>query len=400
MNHLLIILTPFVAFFVTVLVFPKILKFAKHHHIEDRPNTRKLQKYPIPVLGGVAVFLGILMGYLVLASFHTEPIILWTLMTMTIMMIIGICDDITDLSTIFRFLVEIILVSVMIGISNYYIDSFHGLWGRGAINSAMAVILSVISGVGIINAVNMIDGVDGYVSGFCIQACLCFSILFWQAEESVALCMALVVAASLLPFFFHNVFGVKSKMYIGDGGTMMLGVLMVVFVFFMLSTNSKCGLLEKYNVGLLAFSLSVMCIPIFDTLRVMTLRIIRGYSPFKSDRTHLHHLFIEMGFSHLGAAMSILLINLSVVLIWFIAWETGLSIETQTYIVVFLGLAVTFGFYKLMKIQQFGGKLDEDGKPQGTALWHFFCKMGEKSHIEKGSIWRFICKLVDDYLMW
>lgn len=214
------------------------------------------------------------------------------------------------------------------------------------------------------------------------------------------LCMALVVAASLLPFFFHNVFGIKSKMYIGDGGTMMLGVLMVVFVFFMLSTNSKCGLLENSNVGLLAFSLSVMCIPIFDTLRVMTLRIFRGYSPFKSDRTHLHHLFIEMGFSHLGAAMSILLINMSVVLIWFIVWKIGLSINVQTYIVVILGLAVTFGFYKLMKIQQFGGRLDENGKPQGTSLWHFFCKLGDKSHIEKGSIWGFIQKFVDGFLMW
>ena len=400
MNPFLILLTSFVAFLVTTLVFPKILKFAKHHHIVDNPNTRKLQRYPIPVLGGVAVFLGILMGYLVLASFLTEPVILWTLMTMTIMMIIGIWDDITDLSAIFRFLIEIILVTAMIGISTYYIDSLHGFWGIGSVNTAAAVTLSIFAGVGIINAVNMIDGVDGYASGYCIQACLCFAFLFWEVGEILMVCMTMVVAASLLPFFFHNVFGVKSKMYIGDGGTMMLGVLMVVFVFFMLSTNSKCGLLEKNNVGLLAFSLSVMCIPIFDTLRVMTLRIIRGYSPFKSDRTHLHHLFIEMGFSHLGAAMSILLMNMSVVLIWFIVWKIGLSIDMQTYIVVILGLAVTFGFYKLMKIQQFGGKLDENGKPQGTALWHFFCRMGEKSHIEKGTIWRFIRKFVDDFLMW
>ena len=400
MNPLLILLTSLVAFLVTTLVFPKILRFAKHHHIVDSPNIRKLQRFPTPVLGGVAVFLGILMGYLVLASFHAEPVILWTLMMMTIMMIIGIWDDITDLSTIFRFLVEIILVSAMIGISNCYIDSFHGLWGIGPINSAVAIMLSIFAGVGIINAVNMIDGVDGYASGYCIQACLCFAFLFWEVGELLMVCMTMVVIASLLPFFFHNVFGVKSKMFIGDGGTMMLGALMAVFVFFMLSTRSKCGVLENDNVGLLAFALSVMCIPIFDTLRVMTLRIFRGISPFKSDRTHLHHLFIEMGFSHLGAAMSILLINLSVVLIWFVAWKTGLSIETQTYIVIILGLAVTFGFYKLMKIQQFGGKLDEDGKPQGTALWHFFCKMGEISHIEKGTIWRSIRKFVDDFLMW
>lgn len=399
-NWMIGILVMAVAMVTSMTVFPWALKFARKHGIVDNPNARKLQCVPVPVFGGIVVYSGILMGGLVLAAFMWSWVTVNGLIWMTIMLLIGMWDDQKDVSAMLRFAIEIGLVSAFIVLTGVYIDDLHGLWGINELNDWIAIPFSVFAGVGIINAVNMIDGVDGYASGFCILACLCFATLFWLVEESVMLCMALVVAASLLPFFFHNVFGVKSKMYIGDGGTMMLGVLMVVFVFFMLSANSKCGLLENNNVGLLAFSLSVMCIPIFDTLRVMTLRIIRGYSPFKSDRTHLHHLFIEMGFSHLGAAMSILLINMSIVLIWFVAWKTGLSIETQTYIVAILGLAVTFGFYKLMKIQQFGGRLDENGEPQGTVLWHFFCELGDKSQVEKGSIWRFIQKLVDDYLMW
>ncbi len=397
MSYYFVLLISLFAFIVTTFVFPKVLRFAKKHQIVDSPNGRKLQRTPIPVLGGVAVYLGITMGYLILASYLPEPSILWSLAAMTVMQIIGIWDDISDLSTMFRFLIEIVLVAVFIAISGIYIDDFHGFWSIHQLNSIGAVILSVVAGVGIINAVNMIDGVDGYVSGFCIQACLCFAILFWIANEPVLLCMAMVVVASLLPFLFHNVFGIKSKMFIGDGGTMMLGVLMAIFVFFTLSSATKCCILETHGVSLLAFSLAIMCIPVFDTLRVMTLRILRGYSPFKPDKTHLHHLFIEMGFSHLGAAMSILSINFIVVLIWLILWKFGASMEWQTYIVVMMGLLVTFGFYKLMKIQQFGGGLNEKGLPNGTALWHFFLKLGERSHLEKGSIWKHISRLVDKH---
>lgn len=395
MNGFLFLFISLLAYIVTTFVYPKVLQFAKKHQIVDNPNARKLQRYPTPVLGGVAVYLGILMGCLVLASYRPEPIIFWTLMAMTVMMIIGIWDDLSDLSTGFRFLIEIVLMAVIIAVSGIYIDHLHGLWGIRQLNVVAGISLSIVAGVGIINAVNMIDGVDGYASGYCIQASLCFALIFWMVGEPVLACLALVVAASLLPFFFHNVFGVKSKMFIGDGGTMMLGVLMALFVLGTLSSKSNCQILEDSNVSLVALTLAVMCIPVFDTLRVMTLRIIRGYSPFQSDKTHLHHLFIDMGFSHLGAALSILSINLTVVLIWLVAWMAGMSMEWQTYIVVLLGMAVTFGFYKLMKIQQFGGNTDEDGQPQGTALWHFFLRMGERSHIEKGRTWRTIRWLMD-----
>lgn len=391
----LIFIIPLIALWVTTMVYPRVLRFARKYHIVDNPNTRKLQRYPIPVLGGVAVYLGVLMGYLVLACYQPESTILWTLIAMTIMMIIGIWDDVSDLSTKFRFLIEIALMAFMIAMSGIYLDDFHGLWQIHQLNVFLGMTLSIVAGVGIINAVNMIDGIDGYVSGYCIQACLCFTVLFWMVGELVLACMALVVAASLLPFFFHNVFGMKSKMFIGDGGTMTLGVLMALFVLEALSSKSNCQILECSNVSLVAFTLAVMCIPVFDTLRVMTLRILRGYSPFKPDKTHLHHLFIDMGFSHLGAAMSILSINLSVVLIWLILWKCGASIEWQTYMVIIMGFLVTFGFYKLMKIQQFGGGLNEMGQPKGTSLWHFFLKLGERSHLEKGSMWKWISRLMD-----
>lgn len=212
-------------------------------------------------------------------------------------------------------------------------------------------------------------------------------------------CMAVIVTGALLPFFMHNVFGVRTKMFIGDGGTLMLGMLMVLFAFYSLSSKSHCAELEAEGVSLTALALAVMCIPGFDTLRVMLMRVFRGNSPFKADKTHMHHLFIDMGFSHLGAAVSILILNLMVVLAWLLSWQLGASIDGQMYVVLALGALVTFGFYKLMKVQQNSGPLDDEGYPQGTALWHWMCKLGMYSHREKGRVWRALRWLMDSGML-
>jgi hypothetical protein len=182
--------------------------------------------------------------------------------------------------------------------------------------------------------------------------------------------------------------------FIGDGGTMMLGFMMTIFALGVPSLRSAPRL-ESQGIGLLAFTLAVLCIPIFDTLRVMTARMVRGHSPFKPDKSHLHHLFIDMGFSHLGAAMIILAMNLFVILAWFLLWQAGASIDVQTWVVVLMGTLVTFGFYKLMRWQQHSGPIGDNGQPQGAPLWHAFCRIGRWSHMETGSLWLFLQRLVD-----
>lgn len=385
----------FVALVTSAAVFPWALSFAKRHGIVDNPNARKLQRVPVPVFGGVVVYSGILAGGLLLNMLAYSDVLMYGLIGMTVMMMIGVWDDTKDISATLRFVIEIGLVAVFIVVTDTYIDDLHGLWGVHELPVWVSYPLSIVAGVGIINAVNLIDGVDGYSSGYGMLASLCFGIAFWTVWSTTMVCLTLVVIGALLPFFLHNVFGAKSKMFIGDGGTLMLGMLMAVFVFFAMSSKQQCDRLADDGVGLAAFTLAVLCIPVFDTVRVMTMRILRGTSPFKPDKTHLHHLFIDMGFSHLGAALFILLINLMVVLVWVASWKLGASIDVQTYIVVALGLAVTFGFYKLMKVQQNGGPVDEEGYPQGTKLWHAMCKVGNWTHREQKRSWQVLRDMMD-----
>jgi UDP-N-acetylmuramyl pentapeptide phosphotransferase/UDP-N-acetylglucosamine-1-phosphate transferase len=384
-----------VALLTSAMVFPMALRFARKHDIVDNPNARKLQRVPVPVFGGIVVYLGVLAGWLVLMLFMKSEVLSWGLVAMTIMMAIGMWDDMRDLSATLRFVIEFALVGAFIAVTGVYIDDFHGLWGIHELTPWLAIPLSLVVGVGIINAVNLIDGVDGYSSGYGILACVCVAIAFWQVWNPVMVCLTVIVIGAIIPFFLHNVFGARSKMFIGDGGTLMLGTLMAVMIFCSLSSKFGLEALEDKGMSLIAFTIAVACIPVFDTLRVMTMRILRGNSPFSPDKTHLHHLFIDMGYSHLGAGLSILLMNTCVVGVWYLSWKLGASMDIQLYVVILLGALITFGFYKFMKIQQAGGPVDEQGKPCGTKVWKFMRGFGGWTHREDKRFWKCMQKVAD-----
>lgn len=383
------------SFITSTLVYPLVLRIAKKFGFMDNPNARKLQRVPVPVMGGVAVFVGILASILVW-NVRVNDTVLWVgLVVMTIMLVVGAIDDATDIPASLRFIVEMGLVYWMILASGVGIDCFHGLWGINTVDVVVSLPLSIIAGVGIINAINLIDGVDGYASGFCIMSCSIFSSLFYYAGDEMMGGLAIMCVGAMIPFFMHNVFGRTSKMFIGDSGTLMMGTILTILIFATLSGDGSCSQLETEGIGLVPLTLAIMSIPVFDTLRVMGVRMMRGISPFQPDKTHLHHLFIEMGFSHLGTSVCILLINLMIVGAWFLSWKLGASVDVQFAVVVVLSILVTFGFYHFVKVQESAGPLDEDGYPTGSTIWKFFCMVGEKSHIEDNKLWTFLRNFMD-----
>ena len=389
-----LIIMALLSLIVTTVIYPFVLRYALRHQIVDNPDARKIHRQPIPVMGGVAVYAGILAGCLAMWFLIDRASIQWSLMAVTTMLVLGVWDDMKNLPAILRLFVQFGIVGGYMLLTGYYVHNFYGLLGIHEISPWLGILLSLVGGVGIINAINMIDGIDGYSSGYGIMACSCFAVLFIIYGPPVWSSLAVIVTSALIPFFFHNVFGVKSKMFIGDGGTMMLGFLMTIFAIGVLS--SRHGLvLEAQGISVIAMTLAILCIPVFDTLRVMTVRMLRGRSPFKPDKSHLHHLFIDMGFSHLKASIFILSMNFIVVLVWLLLWLCGASINTQTFVVILMGLLVTFGFYKLMRWQQHSGPIGEDGQPLGTPFWHAFCRLGRRTQIKQKGAWSVLQKLVD-----
>ena len=385
MNELLQILLPaLVALFCTWWIHPYILKVAITKNIVDNPDVRKLQRVPIPVLGGLTVIFGVLSGVMAFNLFGDFNDLFPVFASIVIILIVGLMDDMISLTPRVRFIVEIILVLFLIFTTGYQINDFHGLWNMQEIPLYFSVPLTVVASVGIINAINLIDGVDGYSSGYSIVSCLLFGIMFYTLGNIRMVTMAAIVATSLVPFFFHNVFGKHSKMFIGDAGTLSLGIVFSMFVATILSVTPGAKLVAP-NLGLIPFALAVLCVPVFDTLRVMSARICRGNSPFHPDKTHLHHLFIELGFSHIGTTIAIISANLMVVISWVVAYRCGLSVDIQFYIVVALGILITFIFYPFTK-----GQIRKE-----SAYYRFFHRLGKATQIKRTGFWLFLQKWVD-----
>jgi UDP-N-acetylmuramyl pentapeptide phosphotransferase/UDP-N-acetylglucosamine-1-phosphate transferase len=223
----------------------------------------------------------------------------------------------------------------------------------------------------------MIDGINGLSSGYCIMASAVFGGAFIISNDRDAASLAMLSVGALLPFFFHNVFGKKSKMFIGDGGTLLMGTIMSAFVIGAINVNSPLAAKVGPNFGVIAFVLAVLVIPVFDCIRVMISRILRKTSPFYPDKTHLHHLFIDMGFSHAGTSFVEVMLSVVTIAIWWTSYKLGASIDLQLYIVVALGLLFTFGIYTFLRRQE----------KNNTKLYHVLQKFGQRTHLGHTSGW-------------
>lgn len=335
-----------ISLLIATLAYRPILLTAKKHHILDNPEDRKLQRHPIPVMGGFVVFLGAIVGSLSYWFKYDCTAIIPVQIAMLLMLLVGTYDDIRKLSPLLRLIIEIIVVTALALYNNNPINDLHGLWNIHLISPYIAWPLTIIACVGVINAINMIDGIDGLVSGISIMAIGFYSWILFRAHDFVRAALGVSVIGALIPFFVMNVFGKRSKMFIGDAGTMMLGIVFSDFLMTILTHDSLCAQrFEPEGFSLVAFALAVLAIPVFDTIRVMLSRIILRKSPFSPDRSHLHHAFVDYGFHHLEASLMEIILNALIILFFFIVEHSYLSINHQLYAVIAASLAITLGLY-------------------------------------------------------
>ena len=372
-----------VAMMLVFVVHPLIIRIAKKMQVLDNPNARKLQDTPIPVMGGVAVIWGIIVGAGITSMFFNSYALFPSIVAITVMLYVGLADDILGLSPTARLLFEICVIGFVVWMDRVNMNDFHGLFGIHGLPIFLAYPLVFFAGTGIINAINMIDGVDGLSSGLCIMACLAFGLAFCLSHDGTMTVMCALTAGALIPFFLHNIFGKKSKMFIGDSGTLMMGILMTIFVLHIVDARSRV-VYSFPNMGVVAFCISVLSVPIFDTLRVMTARVMRGISPFKADKSHLHHLFIELGFSHVGTSCCVYFLNGMNILMWFISWQLGFGPTIQFMVVVVVGLLNTTVFYYIVR------RMNRKRLP-----YKMLSRLAESTHFEPTPFYKKMRKLMD-----
>ena len=365
---------------------PLVIRIARQKHLVVRPNKRMSHDGEIPNIGGIDICFSFMLTYLVFA-FNEFQESQFLLIGVFAIMCVGLVDDILILSPGAKLLGETLAGTALIGFADFRLTHFFGIFGVNELGLLPSYLISLFILIAIINAINLIDGVDGLCSGFCVLACSIFFGIFAAGGAWCWAILALVSAAASIPFLLHNVFGKESHIYFGDSGTLMMGTLLSCFVIEVLRSASLSANLRVLYPGicLVAMVMAVLAEPVMDCLRVMGWRMAKGLSAFKPDRTHLHHLFTDARFSHPVTALAIHSMDLLIVAFWFISYLLGASKNLQFFVVVVSSVVIFGGFYFWMS----------QGRKKNSRNYRRFVWLGIHSHFKRTGFWQTMRTLMD-----
>lgn len=296
---------------------PIVIRIAKAKGFVVRPNKRMSHTGDVPNIGGLNICFSFMLTYL-LFEFNQMSQNQFFLIGLFAIMAVGFIDDVLVLTPLAKLFGEALAGIALVGFADLRITHLHGLFGITEIGVIPSYLLSLFILVAIINAVNLIDGIDGLASGLGILYCLFFAIYFGLAKELSWSILGICMIGSLAVFFIYNVFGHREKIFMGDSGSLLLGYLLTAFVFHFCEINAYKHVPEWLHMSAAPMvAICVLTVPIFDTIRVSLTRIKQHRSPFQPDKNHIHHLLLRTGLNHIQTtcvllSVSILFIGLAI----------------------------------------------------------------------------------------
>ncbi|WP_417371151.1 MraY family glycosyltransferase [Gelidibacter japonicus] len=332
-----------IALFVSFNTFPAIFMIAVKKQLMDEPGSRSVHSKRTPTLGGIAIFMSLVVVITTLGGLLNTKLLLLLLGGMTILFFLGLKDDLLVLSPRKKFLGQLMAALVLIIFTDTRIIGFFGLFGITTLPYWVSVAFTLFVYVLIINAYNLIDGVDGLAGSLALFACAAFTYVFLKTQDISMATIAVATIGSLIPFLRLN-FAKKRKIFMGDTGSMVIGFLLSFFVVRFIGDAQIYRTSIFYNSAPV-LALAIVFFPLLDTFRVFFIRVVfHRKSPFDADQNHLHHGFLKMGYSHVQTTACIVIINviLFVLAVWFKEFEIHLQlilllcIGTILYSIVFV----------------------------------------------------------------
>ncbi len=310
------------SFVITWYYIPKVISVVKKRHLEDKPGFNKIHKHDVPTLGGIGIFGGFIFGFLVGVNGYMPGLSYFTA-AVVFLLFVGIKDDLVYLNPKKKFWGELgsaVLVAVF---TNIHITHFHGFLGITNIPVSTSYIVTILLIILIINAVNLIDGIDGLAAAVGIIASLAFGIFFFLSGDYGYTIMAAALLGSLIAFLRYNLSEGPRKIFMGDSGSLVIGftlaVLAIHFNELVAADGAVLALKSAPSV-----SIGILIVPLYDTLRVVILRLRDKKSMFIGDKRHIHHLMLRAGFSHKQATLWIALFNVFIIAVAFLLDGIGI----------------------------------------------------------------------------
>ncbi len=311
------------AFLITFFSIPVIIEVAKNKKLFDEPGERKVHKDVIPTLGGLGIFAGFIIATLIAVPPSQVSVLQYFLAAIMIIFFMGIKDDILILSASKKFVGQLIAAGILIKFGGIEITNMYGFLGVYAIPPAASFLLTLFTIVVITNSFNLIDGVDGLAGSLGLLTSIVFGIYFFMTGQILYSVMALSLAGSLVAFLIYNFH--PAKIFMGDTGSLLIGLLNSIFVIKFISVAST----PAYGLPLAsapALGFAILLVPLFDTLRVVSHRILNHRSPFVPDRNHIHHLLLDLGLNHKTIALTCVLTNICFIALAYLLRFTGATI--------------------------------------------------------------------------
>nr|WP_321231909.1 MraY family glycosyltransferase [uncultured Psychroserpens sp.] len=316
-NPIVWLISAFVlAFVIAFYTFPTILYVAKEKHLMDEPDSRSMHSNRTPTLGGIGIFLSLVVVMTIVGAMLNTKVLLLVMGGLTILFFLGLKDDLTVLSARKKFLGQLFAALLLIVFTDTRIIGFSKILDIDVLPYWGSVFFTLFVYILIINAYNLIDGVDGLAGSIALMISSVFSVLFYNSGDLSLATISVALIGSLFAFLRLN-FSEKNKIFMGDTGSMILGFLLAFFTISFIS-HSQTNVDSNYFKASPALALAMLFFPLMDTFRIFFIRIfVLKKSPFEADKNHIHHRFIQSGFTHIQTTVLIVLINLIIIIIAF-----------------------------------------------------------------------------------
>lgn len=333
-----ILLSAVLAFMVTFLAIPVIIQVAKDKKLFDEPDERKVHKTAIPTLGGLGIFAGFIIATLMGVPSGITSELQYFAAAAIVIFFLGIKDDILILSASKKFIGQLIAAGIVIKFAGVQITNMHGFLGIYEIPHIASIVLTIFTIIVITNSFNLIDGVDGLAGSLGLLTTIVFGTYFYFAGQLTYAVMAFALAGSIIGFLIYNFS--PAKIFMGDTGSLLLGLINSILVIKFINVAGNPVSAVPFAAAP-AIGFAILMIPLFDTLRVFSLRILDRRSPFSPDRTHVHHFLLDLGLNHKMVTFTCVVVNISFIALAFFLRNFGTTLVLGAlllYAFIFIGI--------------------------------------------------------------
>jgi UDP-N-acetylmuramyl pentapeptide phosphotransferase/UDP-N-acetylglucosamine-1-phosphate transferase len=288
-------LASLLSFALTFVAMPVVIRIADAKHLFDLPGLRKVHFVPVPSLGGVGIFIAVAISILTLVDFSSAPELQYFLAAMLIIFFLGLKDDLYLISPLQKFMGQCLAAFILSFQGDYQLNSFYGFLGLHELLQPFSMAFTYMTILVVINAFNLIDGVDGLAGTLSLMSTLFFGVVFSIEGDMPHAILAFTTAAAILGFLAYNYS--PARIFLGDTGSLMIGLVNAALVIRFINKQSMEGTVFNFDAAP-AIAFAALFIPLADTLRVTVMRIYHGRLPFDPDVTHIHHILLNRGLSH------------------------------------------------------------------------------------------------------